>query len=319
MTGAEDEAKELATADGGGEHTTAMPVVGIGVCAASLGSLETIFASIDPAIGAAYLVAVRQQEGLDVGTVFDVLTGLASLPVSIGKDGERIEVNHIYVGGPDDLIAIDDGHLRIHSAAEPVGHRGTIDTMLISIAEHAHDRAVAVILGGLGSDGTAGVTATKRFGGLSIAEADTPGDAAGSQGVAGPFGAVDLHVPAEQIATQIALYLENLTAVDPLEREGIPEQIESQVTQITTILRNVTSHDFHGYKRGTFLRRVHRRLQVLQIESIETYIERLRGDHQEVQDLFQDLLIGVTQFFPRPSRIRHARARAASAVRRQGA
>ncbi len=273
----------------------------MGVCAASLRSLETMFAGIGATLGAAYVVAVRQQEGLDVGTVVDVLTRQSSLPVSIGRDGEAIEPNHIYVGGPEDMIAIADGHLSVRPAAEPVGHRGTIDTMLISVAEHAQDRAVAVLLGGLGSDGTAGVTATKKFGGLSIGEANTPDDDNGEQGVSGAFGVVDVHVAVERIATQIALYLNNLAAtVIAPEQEIVPEAIEAQVTQITTILRNVTSHDFHGYKRGTFLRRVHRRIQVLQLESIDAYIARLRADRQEVQDLFQDLLIGVTQFFRDP-------------------
>lgn len=289
------------TSPGGGQQAVMMPVVGIGVCAGSLRSLETMFASVGPSLNAAFLIAVRQQEGLDVGSVVDVLSRQSSLPISIAQDGEPIETDHIYVGGPDDLVAIEDGRLRVRAAEEPVGHRGTIDTMLISLAEHAQDKAVAVLLGGLGSDGTAGVTATKKFGGLSIGEANTQDDENGDHGVAGPYGVVDVHLPAERIGTQIALYLNNLeTTAAPLEQEEVPEEVEAQVTQITTILRNVTSHDFHGYKRGTFLRRVHRRLQVLQLDTIDAYIARLRNDRQEVQDLFQDLLIGVTQFFRDP-------------------
>jgi two-component system CheB/CheR fusion protein len=300
MLETEDQVKDPSALIEEEARTTTMPVVGVGVCAASLRSLETLFTGIGPSLGAAYLVAVRQQEGLDVGTVVDVLTRQSPLPVSIGSDGEKIEPNRIYVGGPDDMIAIVDGHLSVRPAEEPLGHRGTIDTMLISLAEHAHDRAVAVILGGLGSEGTAGVTATKKFGGLSIAEAETQDDDNGARGVAGPFGVVDLHFPISQIATQIALYLNNIASGETFERESSTAEIEAQVTQITTILRNVISHDFHGYKRGTFLRRVHRRLQVLQIDTVAAYVERLRNDSQEVQDLFQDLLIGVTQFFRDP-------------------
>ena len=301
MLDANEQVKNVSTDIAEEAGTTLIPVVGVGVCAASLRSLETLFAGIEPALGAAYVIAVHQLEGLDVGTVVDVLTRQSPLPVSIAEDGEAIEPNHIYVGGPDDMIALEDGHLSVHPAAEPVGQRGTLDTMLISLAEHAHDRTVAVLLRGLGSEGTAGVTATKKFGGLSIGEADTHDDASGAQGVAGPFGVVDLHVPVDQIATQIALYLGNIAqAAETPEQEIVPEEAEAQVTQITTILRNVTSHDFHGYKRGTFLRRVHRRMQVLQVDSIDAYIARLRSERQEVQDLFQDLLIGVTQFFRDP-------------------
>lgn len=278
---------------------TSIPLVGIGVCARSLQSLEQIFRDIGEQTGAAYLVAVRQQEGLDVSTVLDVLRRQSPLPVFISADKQRIEPNKIYVGGPDDMVTIEDGHLRVQPATEPLAHRGTIDTMLISLAEHAQDRAIAIILAGLGSDGTAGVTATKKCGGLSVAETD-PFRGNDSEGVAGPSGAIDLHLPAEKIASQVVLYLSNQEALGGFGPDQAADEVEAQVAQITTILRSVTGHDFHGYKRGTFLRRVHRRLHVLQIDSVEAYVSKLGSDRQEVQDLFQDLLIGVTQFFRDP-------------------
>ena len=171
--------------------------------------------------------------------------------------------------------------------------------MLISLAEQAHDRAIAVILARLGTDGSAGVTATKKFGGLSIAELEE-GDAPTEQEGVGPFCVTDLRVPAADIAAQIALYAHSLITHTDSTAEELPEEIEAQVTQITTILRNVTSHDFHGYKRGTFIRRVRRRMQVMQVNTVLAYVARLREDRDEVQNLFQDLLIGVTQFFRDP-------------------
>ncbi len=281
-------------ADRSEETTGTMPVVGIGVSTVSLRSLEAMFAVMGSSLGAAYLIAVRQQEGLEVGTVVDALRRRSPLPVTIGKNGERIQANHIYVGGRDDMMTLEDGHLRVWPAVEPVGHRATIDSMLVSVSEHARDHAVAVILGGLGTDGTAGITATKKFGGLSIGELDAEGDGGDGQG---PLGVVDLHLPAEEIPTRIALYLDNVSGLEDESLESTAEAIEARIAQITTIVRNTTGHDFHGYKRGTLLRRVHRRLQVLQIDSIGAYVLRLRGDRQEVQDLFQDLLIGVTEFF----------------------
>src|SRR5262249_51641137 len=56
----------------------------------------------------------------------------------------------------------------------------------------------------------------------------------------------------------------------------------------------------HGYKRNTFLRRVQRRIQVTQTETIDGYLEFLRADPEEPTQLFNDLLIGVTQFLRDP-------------------
>ena len=41
-----------------------------------------------------------------------------------------------------------------------------------------------------------------------------------------------------------------------------------------------------------FLRRIERRMQVLELRNIDDYVERLRADHQEVIQLFHDVLIG---------------------------
>jgi two-component system CheB/CheR fusion protein len=112
---------------------------------------------------------------------------------------------------------------------------------------------------------------------------------------------VDLRLPIEEIATQIARYAQSVaTVAESGTAEEVPDEIEEQVSQIATILRNVTTNDFHGYKRGTFVRRVQRRMQVTQTETVPAYVARLREDRGEVQHLFQDLLIGVTQFFRDP-------------------
>ncbi|MCZ0963167.1 CheR family methyltransferase [Paracoccus benzoatiresistens] len=275
-----------------------LAVIGISVSAQSLPSFRTILADLDEPTGAVYLIALHQNEGLDVPAVLEALEGLSALKVSIARDGEAMAPDHIYVCGSDDLITIEDGHMRVRPAAEPIGHRGTVDTLLISLAEHAHEHAVVVILSGLGSDGTAGVTATKNFGGLSIAELGPDKQPPGNG--AGPSGAVDLHLPADAIAAQIRRYVSSLGQAQAADEE-VPSALEAHLTQITTIMRNVTGHDFHGYKRGTLTRRVQRRMQVLQIETVEAYAERLRADRDEVQNLLQDLLIGVTQFFRDPA------------------
>ena len=283
------------------QPTEPLAIVGIGVCAASLRSLLSLFAGLSNELEASYVIAVRQQDGLTVDTVVEALARQTELPVKAAEDGERLESGRIYIGGGSDVITLTDGHVAIRPAKEPIGHRGTIDSMLISLAEHAQDRSVAVILSGLGSDGTAGVSATKQYGGLSIAESLNGEADAAEQGAASPAGIVDLLLPADQIPAQIALYIRGLATLAAREKEGeIPDQVAVVLTQIAGTLRTVTGNDFHGYKRNTFLRRVQRRMQVVQAPTIDTYAARLKKDRDEVHHLFQDLLIGVTQFFRDP-------------------
>ena len=88
---------------------------------------------------------------------------------------------------------------------------------------------------------------------------------------------VDLLLPIDQIPAQIALYVRGLETLGDLSEAGeIPKVVAEQLTQIANVLRNVTGNDFHGYKTNTFLRRVQRRMQVVQISGIEAYAARLR-------------------------------------------
>ncbi|MGO4833621.1 protein-glutamate O-methyltransferase CheR, partial [Rhizobiaceae sp. 2RAB30] len=79
--------------------------------------------------------------------------------------------------------------------------------------------------------------------------------------------------------------------------DDLVEESAAQLTRIATVLRNQTGHDFHGYKRNTFLRRVQRRIQVTQTGTLDGYLEYLKAVPDEAQGLFNDLLIGVTHFF----------------------
>ncbi|WP_053078685.1 CheR family methyltransferase, partial [Methylobacterium tarhaniae] len=177
-------------------------------------------------------------------------------------------------------------------AGEPDG-RGSLDTFLVALGEDQTAHAVAVVLAGTGSDGTLGVTAIKAAGGLTLAEPQ------GEESLSGSTAAslADHVVPPEQMADRILAYARHLRRSLEVARTAEAEIASDSLIRIATILRNKTGHDFHGYKQNTFLRRVRRRMQVVQIETIETYVEFLRADGDEVQNLFNDLLIGVTQFF----------------------
>jgi len=81
---------------------------------------------------------------------------------------------------------------------------------------------------------------------------------------------------------------------------GARKDMGQHLAAIAGLLRAGTGHDFSGYKEGTLTRRIQRRMQVLHIDDVPSYVERLKTDRDEVQALFQELLIGVTQFFRDP-------------------
>ena len=107
-----------------------------------------------------------------------------------------------------------------------------------------------------------------------------------------------------------------------MKAEPLPHEIERIARArgaICAILRNQIGHDFTGYKENTLLRRVLRRMQVLQLTNIDSYVELLSTTRDEVMLLFRDLLIGVTSFFRDADAFEALAAdRRSPAVRRQG-
>jgi two-component system CheB/CheR fusion protein len=100
---------------------------------------------------------------------------------------------------------------------------------------------------------------------------------------------------------KLVKYQSHLLAVSPQkDSDGTRRDTAEHLVKVTAILRARLGHDFSKYKEQTLARRIQRRMQVLQIETVPAYIDRLREEPQQVELLFRELLIGVTQFFRDP-------------------
>ncbi|MEI6423265.1 MAG: CheR family methyltransferase, partial [Lentisphaerota bacterium] len=75
---------------------------------------------------------------------------------------------------------------------------------------------------------------------------------------------------------------------------------ENALKKIFILLRNQTGHDFSQYKPSTIHQRIERRMAVHQIGTFEKYVQFLQQTPAEVEALFRDMLIGVTNFFRDP-------------------
>jgi two-component system, chemotaxis family, CheB/CheR fusion protein len=271
-------------------------IVAIAGSAARTGSLEALLSQLQMTDRMAAVVVLQHREALDEARLRDRLSdaGVRLDPVA---DGAPIEPGHVYLPDANLILGAVDGHFEARPATQSPGERGTIDSFLASLAKNEEGRVIAVLLDGTGGDGTLGVAAVKEAGGLTLAEeteTHRSGELASSNS---PAAISDVLLPANALADRVALLARHFGQQNQLKEAVDEAELVSALTSIAGILRNRTGHDFHGYKRGTFLRRVHRRMQVTQVESIGDYVDLLRQDAEEAQLFFNDLLIGVTQFF----------------------
>jgi two-component system CheB/CheR fusion protein len=102
------------------------------------------------------------------------------------------------------------------------------------------------------------------------------------------------------MAAQLIAYTTHAFGHPPQPANLAASHSESALKKIFVLLRAHTGHDFSQYKPSTIYRRIERRMAVHQIEAMDGYVKYLQQTPVEVQDLFNDLLIGVTNFFRDP-------------------
>ena len=263
-------------------------LVGIGASAGGLESLEHLFSAIPPDTGNAYVVV--QHLSPDFKSLMDELIArFATIPVVLASDGLAIEPNHIYLLPPRKEMIVRDGRLVL--TEKPDGLSLPIDVFLRSLAGEAGVRGVAVVLSGSGSDGSRGLVDVKRAGGMVLAESPQSAKFDSMPVSAYATGCVD-HVGRPGDLGRI------LCGLPPLEAP-VEDKLsdDPDLDALFHLLRQHIGVDFSLYKLTTVSRRVQRRLDILRIADVSTYVEQLRDDTEELNALYQDLLIGVTQFF----------------------
>jgi two-component system, chemotaxis family, CheB/CheR fusion protein len=113
-------------------------------------------------------------------------------------------------------------------------------------------------------------------------------------------GVADYVLPAEKMPAQIIEYVRQTRGAAAENRRETIQRDVSDLQRIFMVIRARTKHDFSGYKMSTINRRIERRMGVNQIQSLAEYADKLESDTNEVNALFKDLLINVTNFFRDP-------------------
>lgn len=276
-------------------------IVGLGASAGGLEAFKAFFTHVPPRSGLAY-VLIQHLDPKHKSLLVELLGKHTEMPVVQAEDGMAVAADSVFVIPPDAVLTIAADILHVVRPAPPREHRRPIDTFFAALAEDQGEKAVCIILSGTGSDGTHGVKAAKEHGGLTMAQAGSDETALlGMPSSAAATGLVDHVMPVEAMPAMLIDYERHLGEVrNKKGPDGIRRDSAQQLVQICTLLRTRLGHDFSQYKEKTLIRRIQRRMQVLQIDGVADYIERLRKEPAQLDLLFRDLLIGVTQFFRDP-------------------
>jgi two-component system, chemotaxis family, CheB/CheR fusion protein len=273
----------------------AFPIVGLGASAGGLEALEQFLKNVPPGSGLAYVV-VQHLDPTHKGILVELLQRCTPMPVLQIKDRMKVKPNNVYVIPPNRDLSILHGVLHLLEPAAPRGLRLPIDHFFRSLADDRRDRSVGVILSGMGSDGSLGLRAIKENAGTVFVQTPSSAKFDGMPRSAIDGGLADVIAPAQELPAKIISYASQPSLVVGPEH-GVVSKDQSALEKIVILLRAHTGHDFSHYKKSSIYRRIERRMGLHQLLKIADYVRYLRDNPQELDLLFKELLIGVTNFF----------------------
>ena len=279
-------------------HTKIFPIVGIGASAGGLVAFEAFFSRMPQDLVPCAFVLIQHLSPDFKSSLVEIIGNYTPMSVFEITDGMVVEPNCVYIIPPAHDISLIAGTFQLSSRTQKKGLHLPINFFFNALAKDQHQNAIGIVLSGTGSDGTKGILSIKENGGMVMAQSIASAQYDGMPSSAIGTGLVDHTLPPEEMGVALMHYIKStwgtLLTEPPFD---FALKHENVLKKIFTLLREQTGHDFSQYKPNTIHRRIARRMDVVGIESLESYVTYLQTTPDEIEALFQDVLIGVTHFF----------------------
>ncbi len=274
------------------------PIVGIGASAGGLDALKRLFSHV-PSDNKMAFVVVQHMDPNYKSNLASILSGYTSMKTVPIEDEMIIRPEHVYVIPPNKDLSLINGKLVLLIPEKPHAIRNPIDFFFKNLANDQKENAICIILSGFGSDGTEGLKLIKAGGGLAIVQDPNTADSDNMPRSAIKTGQVDFVLAPEEIPEKLIAYLKSSKKINQ-QIFSPDEQTSKNLNKILVLIRTKTGYDFSFYKENTINRRIVRRMNIHQIHDYSSYIRYLRTNPNEIEMLFNDILINVTDFFRDP-------------------
>ncbi|MEQ1588659.1 MAG: chemotaxis protein CheB, partial [Cyclobacteriaceae bacterium] len=273
------------------------PIVAIGASAGGLEAVSELLKNLDADTGMAFIY-VQHLSPDHKSLLTPLLQNVTSMKVQDVRDKILMAPDNVYVIPPDKEIQVTNGHIKLTPRPD-VKINLPIDLLFSSLAETHKQNVIGIILSGSASDGTQGMKSIKHEGGLTFAQ-DGSAKFSSMPKSAITAGVVDFILSPKEIALELVRISKHPYVKANLLKSRSEDLIESSdpdLKIIFNILHKHTQVDFSAYKIKTIKRRIIRRMLLYKMKSLKEYAKLLGKKKEEVDILYQDLLINVTSFF----------------------
>jgi two-component system, chemotaxis family, CheB/CheR fusion protein len=275
-----------------------LPIVGIGASAGGLEAFRQMLEKLPVDTGMGF-VFVQHLDPTHASQLTELLSRATKLSVFEARNQMVVKPNAIYVIPPNKSMAIVGRVLKLTPRGQGQAYNMPVDRFLKSLAKECGRSAISVILSGTATDGAEGTKAIRSGGGITFAQDEKSAKYDGMPRAAVLTGCVDFVASPRGIANELARISRH-----PYVHHALPEKAvvakDATSNDLNHIFRLVRSHaglDFTHYKPNTIDRRIQRRMAVHRLHNLGQYTRYLKSHPEEVETLYEDLLISVTGFF----------------------
>lgn len=270
-------------------------IVGIGASAGGLDAIQDFFNQIPLDTGMSFIIIQHLSPNFKslMNELLGKHTGMEIITVS---DGLQIEPNKIYLNRSDVNILLVGNTIKLQSKPPFDRLNLPIDIFFHSLGNECNENSVAIVLSGTGSDGSRGIRTVKAAGGTVMVQ-----DPQTAQFNGMPNTALHTHL-ADYMGSPIELAKKLIDLSTSNNEFFNVDKIDSDILfkDLLLEIHKATGVDFRMYKSNTLARRIQKRMDILGYLKLDDYKRFFLSNENEKNVLFNEFLIGVTNFFRDP-------------------
>lgn len=214
-------------------------IITIGASAGGISAVSELASGIKLELDAAVFVVIHISKNSLVEIIRQQIQKRTSLKCVVAADGDRIKKNVIYLAPPDRHMMLEKGKILVEKGAYDSHWRPSIDVLFRSAAATYDSCVTGIILTGLLDDGTSGMTAIKRSGGVCIIQ--DPEEAEFPDMPQNVLKAIKVDFKAPLY--EIGYILSDLHSRKPCEVGTVPDEVKLEA-EITKNLSSETTENF---------------------------------------------------------------------------
>jgi two-component system CheB/CheR fusion protein len=266
-------------------------IVAIGTSAGGLEALTSFF-DHTPLDSVSYVIIPHLSPDFKSRMV-EILSRYSTLEVLEATEGMEVQQNKVYLIPNTKYMGIKDSRLFMLEKQGKSKPHMTVDSFFTSLANERGDKAIGVVLFGVGTDGSRGAKAIEQAGGLIMVQDPSEAKFDGM-----PKATIATSNPKHILAAE-ALPMAILQYVDERKSGSSQEPNLSAafLSSIVNLIKQQYPFDFNHYKFPTLVRRINRRMLANNMKDERRFLAFLQDNPTEVELLISDFLIGVTSFF----------------------